>query len=59
MVKEEKFDDNIIFIVKVVGTSSKTINIPDEVCKFCNINQGDLIKLKLLAKKSCGRKKNG
>lgn len=50
-MSEEKYEGNNIFIVKVVGTSSKTINIPDDVCNFCNIKRGDLIKLKLLEKK--------
>jgi hypothetical protein len=49
-------DDNI-FIVKVIGTSSKTINIPDEVCKFCEIEHGDIIKLKLIAKKRLTKQK--
>ena len=46
-METDKEEDNI-FIVNVVGNTSKTINIPDEFCKFCNIEQGDLIKLKLL-----------
>jgi|WetSurMetagenome_2_1015567.scaffolds.fasta_scaffold1627172_2 hypothetical protein len=52
----QKEEDNI-FIVEVCGSSSKTINIPDEVCKFCNITHGDLIKLKILDKKANQSKK--
>jgi len=38
-----------IFIVKVRGKeNSKTVQIPDSVCEFCNINLGDLIKLEIL-----------
>ena len=52
IMKEEDYNENDdIFIVKVGGATSKTIHIPDEVCKFCNIERGDLIKLKLLDKK--------
>lgn len=49
---EEIGDCENIFIVRVGGSGSKTINIPEEVCEFCGINQGDLIKLKLIDKKS-------
>ncbi len=42
-----------IFIVKVRGKeNSKTVQIPDSVCEFCDINIGDLIKLEILEKKS-------
>lgn len=51
-----RYDDNV-FIVKVTGSSSKTINIPNEVCEFCNVNNGDLIKLKLLDVKKGDKKK--
>ena len=37
-----------IFIVKVTGTSSRIINIPDAVCEFSNISSGVIIKLKIL-----------
>lgn len=41
-----------IFIVKVRGKeNSKTVQIPDSVCEFCDINIGDLIKLEILEKK--------
>lgn len=56
---EEKLNENTnIFIVKVGGTKSKTINIPDAVCEFCDIHQGDLIKLKLLDKSFSNQNKN-
>lgn len=42
-----------IFIVKVRGKeNSKTVQIPDSVCEFCDINIGELIKLEILEKKS-------
>jgi hypothetical protein len=50
-------NDDDIFIVKVIGTSSKTINIPDEFCKYCDISHGDIVKLKLVGKKSLKEKK--
>ena len=38
-----------IFIVKVRGKeNSKTVQIPDSLCEFCDINLGDLIKLEIL-----------
>jgi len=41
-----------IFIVKVRGKeNSKTVQIPDSVCEFCNINLGDLIKLEIIETK--------
>lgn len=41
-----------IFIVKVRGKeNSKTVQIPDSVCEFCDINLGDLIKLEIIEKK--------
>jgi len=52
-LKQDECDD--IFIVEVNKSSSgstKIISIPQEVCKFCDINEGDLIKLKLLDKKA-------
>jgi len=43
----EDRDDNI-FIAKVIGSSSKQISIPDEVCKFCDVEKEDLVKFKIL-----------
>lgn len=49
-----------IFIVKVRGKeNSKTIQIPDAVCEFCNINLGDLIKLEVIEIKPSKKKKGG
>ena len=56
-MESDNGEENNIFIVNVVGTTSRTINIPDEFCKFCNIEQGDLIKLKLLCVKKTNKKK--
>jgi len=52
--KKEKEGD---FIVKVTGNTSKTITIPDAVCEFCDIDFGDLIKLKITEIKSGKKKK--
>jgi hypothetical protein len=52
MTEIDSKDKDDIFIVKVTGNSSKTINIPDAVCEFCGINNGDLIKLKLIEKRN-------
>ena len=57
MIESDNTDEDNIFIVKVIGTSSKTINIPDEVCKFCDIDHGDIIKLKLISKKRFNKSK--
>ncbi|MBS3145373.1 hypothetical protein J4414_01055 [Candidatus Woesearchaeota archaeon] len=47
-----------IFISKVRGKeNSKTIQIPDSVCDFCDIELGDLIKLGIVEIKHF--KKNG
>jgi len=46
-----------IFIVKVTGTNSRTINIPDTVCEFSNIYSGVILKLKILEIKSENKKK--
>ena len=46
-----------IFISKVRGKeNSKTIQIPDSVCDFCDINLGDLMKLEIIETK---KGKNG
>jgi len=57
MNKSEIIDKDCddIFIVEVNKSSTgstKMISIPQEVCRFCDINEGDLVKLKLLEKKS-------
>ena len=50
---ETDLNGNNIFIVKVRGKeNSKTIQIPDSMCEFCDIKLGDLIKLKILEIKS-------
>ena len=46
MNKTDLKENDDIFIVKVTGTNSRTINIPDAVCEFCDVNSGDIIKLK-------------
>ncbi len=49
---ETDLNRNNIFIVKVRGKeNSKTVQIPDSVCEFCDINLGDLIKLEIIEKK--------
>ena len=57
MDKTDLKEKDDIFIVKVTGTNSRTINIPDAVCDFCNIFSGDIIKLKILEIKSETKKK--
>jgi len=59
MTNNDLIEKNDIFIAKVKKTSSstKTISIPIEFCEFCEIDDGDLIKLKLLEKKSKTKKK--
>jgi len=47
----EKVDSNKgdIFISKVRGKeNSKTIQIPESICEFCNVSLGDLIKLNII-----------
>jgi len=51
----DRGDDS--FIVKVTGKSSKTITIPDTVCKFLDIDFGDILKLNIQDKKKVRRKK--
>ena len=58
MDKSDLKERDDIFIVKVTGTNSRTINIPDAVCEFSDIHTGDIIKLKILEIKSEKRKKN-
>ncbi len=58
MDKSDLKERDDIFIVKVTGTNSRTINIPDPVCEFSDIHTGDIIKLKILEIKSEKRKKN-
>ena len=58
MDKKDLKEKDDIFIVKVTGTHSRTINIPDAVCDFCDIDTGDIIKLKILEIKSNKKKKN-
>ena len=58
MNKSDLKERDDIFIVKVTGTNSKTIIIPDAVCDFSDINFGDIIKLKILEIKSEKKKKN-
>ena len=48
MNRKDLTDIDDIFIVKVTGTHSRTINIPDAVCDFCDVDTGDIIKLKIL-----------
>jgi len=48
MDKSDLRDSDNIFIVGITGKSTKAINIPEAVCKFCNLKNGDLIKLKIL-----------
>jgi len=61
MNKTDKIDgdSNDIFVAEVKGTSgtTKTISIPVEFCKFCDIQDSDMIKLKLLEKKRIQKKK--
>ena len=57
MNKTDLKDKDDIFIVKVTGTNSKTINIPDAVCEFSDIAPGDIIKFKILEIKSNRKKK--
>jgi len=48
MDKADLNGDNI-FISKVRGKeNSKTIQIPESICEFCEINLGDLIKLNII-----------
>ncbi len=47
-----------IFIVKVTGTKSRILNVPDAVCEFSNISSGVLLKLKILEIKFENKKKN-
>lgn len=49
-LKMDKTDSNRnIFIVKIRGKeNSKTIQIPDSICEFCDIKLGDLIKLEII-----------
>jgi len=50
-------DRDDIFIAKVRGKeNSKTIQIPDSICEFCNINLGDLIKLNIIEIKRSNKK---
>jgi hypothetical protein len=60
MSKTDLREKDDIFIVEVTGTSSKTINIPKAVCEFCNLNDGDIIKIKVLEimSKEDGKKKD-
>jgi len=58
MDKSDLKERDDIFIVKVTGTNSRTINIPYPVCEFSDIHTGDIIKLKILEIKSEKRKKN-
>ena len=53
--KKKEVDDNII-IVKVTGNTSKTITIPDTICDFCDIDFGDIIKLKIQEIKKAKKK---
>lgn len=57
MEKSENDEENIFIVEVNEGTSgSKTISIPAQFCKFCDIQAGDLIKLKLIQKKKSGKK---
>ena len=48
-----------IFIAKVRGKeNSKTVQIPNSVCEFCNINIEDLIKLEIIEIKSLDKKRS-
>jgi len=58
MNKSDLKERDDIFIVKVTGTNSRTIIIPDAVCDFSDIHFGDIIKLKILEIKSEKKKKN-
>ncbi len=56
MDKTEVNIDNI-FISKVRGKeNSKTIQIPDSICEFCDVNLGDLIKLNIIEIKTLNKK---
>lgn len=60
MTKTDLRDKDDIFIVEVTGTTTKTINVPKAVCEFCDLNEGDIVKIKFLeimCKKD--KKKNG
>ena len=48
MSKTDLREKDDIFIVKVTGTRSRIINIPDAVCEFSNISSGVILKLKIL-----------
>jgi len=48
MNKTDLREKDDIFIVKVTGTNSRIINIPDAVCEFCDISSGVILKLKIL-----------
>jgi len=57
MSEGESNEKSDIFIARVVGASSKSVNIPDEVCRFCSIEHEDLIKLQIVEIKKTGIKK--
>lgn len=57
MSEGESNEKSDIFIARVVGASSKSVNIPDEVCRFCGIEHEDLIKLQIVEIKKTGIKK--
>ncbi len=48
MDKSDLKERDDIFIVKVTGTNSRTINIPDPVCEFSDIQAGGIIKVNIL-----------
>jgi hypothetical protein len=55
--EEKKEVEDITFIVKVTGKTSKTITIPDTVCEFSDIEFGDILRLKVQnIKKRKGKK---
>ncbi len=48
-MNETDLNKTNIFIVKVRGKeNSKTVQIPNSLCEFCDINLGDLIKLEII-----------
>jgi hypothetical protein len=57
MSKTDLREKDDIFIVKVTGTRSRIINVPDAVCEFSNISSGVILKLKILEIKFDNKKK--
>lgn len=53
-----EFDETDIFISKTKSSGgSLNITIPSDTCDFCEVNEGDLVKIRILKVKKSSKKK--